>query len=199
MVKSTLLAAIPLLMLAEQVLGFGCSTHSFTTCEDKIVHWFDPDDGMICDPLDCGGGRAPPKAGVPGCAGYTGTETIGTSYLSCWKPSTTLVAAAAETTSETTVTETPEPSTVVEVETRTTTKHVASESAEPTESIGITAATGSTTVAPVLPSDTKSTEEAVSTSTPAAASTTAASNAARVMEGSLIAVAGVALGAIVLL
>ncbi|KAG7415909.1 hypothetical protein DER46DRAFT_604570 [Fusarium sp. MPI-SDFR-AT-0072] len=200
MVKSTLLAAIPLLMLAEQALGFGCSTHSFTTCEDKIVHWFDPDDGMICDPLDCGGGRAPPKTGVPGCAGYTGTETIGTSYLSCWKPSTTLVAAAAETTSETTVTETAEPSTLVEVETRTTTKHVMSESAEPTESSGgAVAMTGSTTVAPVLPSETKSTEEAASASTPAAATTTAALNAARVVEGSLIAVAGVALGAIVLL
>ncbi|KAF5611499.1 siderophore biosynthesis [Fusarium subglutinans] len=199
MVKSALLTAIPLLMLAEQALGFGCSTHSYTTCQDKIVHWFDPDDGMICDPLDCGGGRAPPKTGVPGCAGYTGTETIGTSYLSCWKPSTTLVAAAAETTSETTVTKTAEPSTVIEVETRTTTRHVVSESAEPLESIRVTAATGSTTVAPVLPSATKSTDEAVSASTPAPAATTAAANAARVMEASLIAVAGVALGAIVLL
>ncbi|KAF4495396.1 siderophore biosynthesis [Fusarium agapanthi] len=194
MVKSALLTAIPLLMLAEQALGFGCSTHSYTTCEDKIVHWFDPDDGMICDPLDCGGGRAPPKTGVPGCAGYTGTQTMGTSYLSCWKPSTTLVAAAAETTSETTVTETAEPSTVIEVETRTTTRHVVSESAEPLESIRVTAATGSTTVALVLPSATKSTEESVSTSTPAAAA-----NAVRAMEGPLIAVAGVALGAIVLL
>ncbi|KAH7248625.1 uncharacterized protein BKA55DRAFT_690737 [Fusarium redolens] len=197
MVKPSLLSAIPLLMLAERALGFGCSTHSFTTCEDKIVHWFDPDDGMICDPLDCGGGRAPPKTGVPGCAGYTGTETIGTSYLSCWKPSTTLVASAAETTPETTVTETPEPSTLVEVETRTRTKHV---TAEPTESTGVAAVTtGSTTVAPVLPSETKSTEEAASTSTPTVASTTAAPNAARVLEGSLIAVAGVALGAIILL
>ncbi|KAF5624963.1 siderophore biosynthesis [Fusarium sp. NRRL 52700] len=199
MVKSTSLAAIPLLMLAEQALGFGCSTHSFTTCEDKIVHWFDPDDGMICDPLDCGGGRAPPKTGVPGCAGYTGTETIGTSYLSCWKPSTTLVAAAAETTSETTVTETAEPSTVIKVETRTTTRDIVSESAEPLELIEATAATGSTTVAPVLPTGTQSTDEAASTSTPGAAATTAAANAARVMEGPLIAVAGVALGAIVLL
>ncbi|KAF5979610.1 hypothetical protein FBULB1_5631 [Fusarium bulbicola] len=199
MVKSALLTAIPLLMLAEQALGFGCSTHSYTTCQDKIVHWFDPDDGMICDPLDCGGGRAPPKTGVPGCAGYTGTETIGTSYLSCWKPSTTLVAAAAETTSETTVTKTAEPSTVIEVETRTTTRHVVSGSAEPLESIRVTAATGSTTVAPVLPSAPKSTDEAVSASTPAPAATTAAANAARVMEASLIAVAGVALGAIVLL
>ncbi|KAF5570422.1 siderophore biosynthesis [Fusarium phyllophilum] len=199
MVRSILLAAISLLMLAEQALGFGCSTHSYTTCEDKIVHWFDPDDGMICDPLDCGGGRAPPKTGVPGCAGYTGTETIGTSYLSCWKPSTTLVAAAAETILETTVTETAEPSTVIKVETRTRTRHFVSESAEPLESIRVTAVAGSTTVAPVLPSQTKSTEEASSISTPTAAATTAAPNAARVMEGSLITVAAVALGAIFLL
>ncbi|KAF9765094.1 hypothetical protein IL306_002682 [Fusarium sp. DS 682] len=196
MVRPTILSAVPLLMLAEQALGFGCSTHSFTTCEDKIVHWFDPDDGMICDPLDCGGGRAPPKTGVPRCAGYTGTETIGTSYLSCWKPSTTLVAASAETTSDVEVTETSEvietaePSTVYEVETRTTTKSAHTESTEKSEIAAVT--TGSTTVAPVLPPTTKSTEKA--TSTP-----TAAPNAAQVMEGSLIAVAGVALGAIVLL
>ncbi|GKU12392.1 unnamed protein product [Fusarium langsethiae] len=100
MVKTTLLSALPVLMLAEQALGFGCSTHSFTTCEDKIVHWFDPDDGMICDPLDCGGGRAPVKTGVPGCANYSGTETRGTSYLSCWKPSTILATASAEATSD---------------------------------------------------------------------------------------------------
>ncbi|KAF4334288.1 siderophore biosynthesis [Fusarium beomiforme] len=196
MVRPTILSAVSLFMLTEQVLGFGCSTHSFTTCEDKIVHWFDPDDGMICDPLDCGGGRAPPKTGVPGCAGYTGTETIGTSYLSCWKPSSTLVAAVAETTSDVEVTETSEvtvtaepTSTVFEVETRTTTKSPHTESTEKSEIAA--AATGSTTVAPIVPSETKSTKE--TTSTP-----TAAPNAARVMEGSLIAVAGVALGAIVL-
>lgn len=79
-------AVVPLLMAASPVAAFSCSFHSFTTCQDGIVHWFDPDDGMICDPLDCGGGRAPPKT-VPGCPAYKGTLTIATSasYLSCFK------------------------------------------------------------------------------------------------------------------
>ncbi|KAM5358429.1 hypothetical protein ACJZ2D_015308 [Fusarium nematophilum] len=58
MIRPTLASALPLLFLAKQALAFGCETHSYTTCEDGIVHWFDPDDGQICDPLDCGGGRA---------------------------------------------------------------------------------------------------------------------------------------------
>ncbi|KAM0240720.1 hypothetical protein ACHAP5_007925 [Fusarium lateritium] len=230
MYKPALLSAIPLLMLAEKVFGFGCATHSYTTCEDKIVHWFDPDDGMICDPLDCGGGRAPPKHG-PGCDGYTGTETRGTSYLSCWKPSTTLVAAPADPT--TVVTVSAEPSTSVVVVTRTRTYHAIESTAVddiPTETempadpetvstesestnlpddevstesetesppdmptdTSVVSKTGPTTAAPVIPSQSQSTE--TGTSTPIVAP-----NAARALEGSLIGVAGVAIGAMVFL
>lgn len=84
--SSFLAAVVPLLMAASPAAAFSCSTHTFTTCEDRIVHWYDPDDGMICDPLDCGGGRAPPKTNVPGCPQYKGTLTRATSasYLSCW-------------------------------------------------------------------------------------------------------------------
>ncbi|KIM97051.1 hypothetical protein OIDMADRAFT_20700 [Oidiodendron maius Zn] len=87
MLKSKLLSAIPLLILAKVAIAVDCSTHSFTTCGDGIVHWYDPDTGEICDPLDCGGGRAPPKTDVPGCPLYTGTEVPTISYLSCWTPS----------------------------------------------------------------------------------------------------------------
>jgi hypothetical protein len=157
MYKPSLLSAIPLLMLTEKVLGFGCATHSYTTCEDKIVHWFDPDDGMICDPLDCGGGRAPPKHG-PGCGGYTGTETRGTSYLSCWKPSTTLVSAPADPTTVVTVTVEPaEPtSTTVVLVTAVRTVTVPASSPEddmPTETENPTepenVSTGSGSVSPI--------------------------------------------------
>ncbi|OJD19320.1 hypothetical protein AJ78_00679 [Emergomyces pasteurianus Ep9510] len=85
--KPTLFSAILALPLfASTVFAFGCKQHTFTQCEDGITHWYDPDDGQICDPLDCGGGRAPVKYNVPGCAAYTGTETRATSasYLSCW-------------------------------------------------------------------------------------------------------------------
>ncbi|KAM0350164.1 hypothetical protein ACHAPU_003329 [Fusarium lateritium] len=219
------LSTIPLFMLTKQALGFGCSTHSYTTCEDRIVHWFDPDDGMICDPLDCGGGRDSPKHG-PGCAGYTGTETRGTSYLSCWRPMTTLVAAPAETTW---VVVTAEPSTIVEVVTKVRTWHVydsafedevptetavstgsetssASDDEAPTEiesdtknppsdekpTETVVSKTGPTTAAPVLPSQTKSTEAGPSTPT-------VVPNGARGLKRSLIGIAGVAVGAVVFL
>ncbi|KAJ4269846.1 hypothetical protein NW762_001515 [Fusarium torreyae] len=219
MLRPTLLSALPLLMLAEQALGFGCSTHSFTTCEDKIVHWFDPDDGMICDPLDCGGGRAPPKTDVPGCAGYTGTKTRGgVSYLSCWKPSTTLVVASAKETTEAETTEDAkttadaesttdnEPTTALEtieleptstewtIETRTTTKGV-DEGEQKTSSATETdsaSSIGPTTPAPVVPTQTQSESAEEGASTP-----TAEPNAARALEGSLIAVAGIAIGAFI--
>ncbi|KAK1990093.1 hypothetical protein LX36DRAFT_593357 [Colletotrichum falcatum] len=45
------------------------------------VVWYVPGTGEICAPLDCGGGRAPPKTDVPGCAGYTGTDKYSPSFL----------------------------------------------------------------------------------------------------------------------
>lgn len=201
MVK-TLFAALPVLMLAEQTLGFGCSTHSFTTCEDRIVHWFDPDDGMICDPLDCGGGRAPVKTGVPGCANYSGTETRGTSYLSCWKPSTTLATAPAETTIEAITTDAEPTSTAIEIETESTTESPSettteSHAVEPTTS-GLVEATVSelTTVAPVVPSQTQTSVETQATEP--ASTPIVSPNAAQALKGSLIAAVGVAIGAMFL-
>ncbi|BAE63394.1 unnamed protein product [Aspergillus oryzae RIB40] len=63
--------------------------------------WYVPDTGEICDFPDCGGGRAPPKYNQPGCAAYTGTETLTPSYLPGWgpdgkvAPSTSAVSASA--------------------------------------------------------------------------------------------------------
>lgn len=56
--------------------------------------WYVPDTGEICEILDCGGGRAPPKTDVPGCGNYKGTETYSPRYM----PSTT--AAEAEPTED---------------------------------------------------------------------------------------------------
>ncbi len=78
---------LPVLLAATRVSAVGCSTHTYTACADGITHWYDPDDGQICDPLDCGGGRAPPKSNVPCCPSYTGTLSCDTSpsYLPCFK------------------------------------------------------------------------------------------------------------------
>ena len=43
--------------------------------------WYVPDTGELCEQLDCGGGRAPPKTTVPGCPLYEGTETYSPKYL----------------------------------------------------------------------------------------------------------------------
>ncbi|OAQ74060.1 siderophore biosynthesis enzyme [Pochonia chlamydosporia 170] len=43
--------------------------------------WYVPGSGELCDFLDCGGGRAPPKTTVPGCAAYEGTETYSPSFI----------------------------------------------------------------------------------------------------------------------
>lgn len=68
--------------------------------------WFVEDTGEICEFLDCGGGRAPPKTTVPGCGSYEGTDTYSPRFLA---PSTTSVAAAstAEVISEAPTTKAP--------------------------------------------------------------------------------------------
>lgn len=43
--------------------------------------WYVPDTGELCDFLDCGGGRAPPKTTVPGCPLYDGTATYSPSFI----------------------------------------------------------------------------------------------------------------------
>ncbi|KAH7013395.1 hypothetical protein EDB80DRAFT_370715 [Ilyonectria destructans] len=45
------------------------------------VIWYVPGTGELCEFLDCGGGRAPPKTTVPGCPSYKGTETYSPQYL----------------------------------------------------------------------------------------------------------------------
>ncbi|KAJ0161443.1 hypothetical protein CTA2_6196 [Colletotrichum tanaceti] len=46
----------------------------------ETVLWYVPDTLEICGGIDCGGGRAPPR-NVPGCPGYSGTETVTPSFL----------------------------------------------------------------------------------------------------------------------
>ena len=188
MVKPTLLSALSVLMLAKLTMAFGCSHHSFTSCEDGIVHWFDPDDGQICDPLDCGGGRAPPKTDVPGCGNYKGTELpkTGASYLSCWKPSTTVETRVSSVT----------PTNDAEVpssEAKTATDSNASPDATTPASADSntpSATTPATTPAPNQPAASGTSGES------GAPASTQAPNAGQHLTRSLVAVAGVALGAV---
>ncbi|KAJ5620788.1 hypothetical protein N7510_004772 [Penicillium lagena] len=191
MVKTNLSIAASLLMLVTTAFG-ACNTISYTSCADNIVHWYDPTNGEVCDPLDCGGGRAPVKYDVPCCAAYRGTEPCvsTTSTLSCWKPSsvsasgTIASASSAKTTSDTSVTDTSvAPSTGA---TATNSSHSTS---------------GSTTAPSTTKAPTQSTSSATSNigTTPTSGSNQPIStNIAGGCAGSLMAIAGAAIGAIAL-
>ncbi|RSL74392.1 hypothetical protein CEP53_000286 [Fusarium sp. AF-6] len=226
MVRPTVSSAVPLLMLAKLAAGIGCNTHSYTTCDDGIVHWYDPEDGQICDPLDCGGGRAPPKKN-PGCAGYTGTEVRTISYLSCWKDFATVgFTSAAEPTTEVEV------ETETDVETDTQPAETESSESSPSTTTSVdqstatsaaattSAATLSTRTQTSTETETSAEEEEETTTREASASAagteastagsgastaeneattpTTTPNAGQILRGSIVAVLGFAVGVIAL-
>lgn len=174
--RSTLLSPLPLLLLAKTVIA-GCTTHSFTTCDDGIVHWFDPGTGEVCDPHDCGGGRAPAREDVPGCPRYTGTEIYSktTSYLSCWTPPASASSRV--------------PSASVGVSTATGTGAATGGTGSPS-----TTTTPATTQPP-----TSKTGGGVTLSSSGASLATPTTNAANLLDGSLMAGAGAAIGALALI
>ncbi|KAI7773592.1 hypothetical protein LA080_010362 [Diaporthe eres] len=106
----SLLALSPLAALARTDLS-GCTTFTSTvtinpTADEygnvyESLVYYDPDTLEICTVPDCGGGRAAPKTGVPGCPLYSGTATPAPSFLSAdpLAPAvTTSSSVAAETT-----------------------------------------------------------------------------------------------------
>ncbi|KAF3388390.1 hypothetical protein F1880_004387 [Penicillium rolfsii] len=92
----------------------GCiSSQTTNQWHEASMIWFVPDSGEICDFVDCGGGRAPPKTTVPGCPLYQGTETVTPSYMPGWGPNGKLAATTttvSQTTSSTMTTATGESS-----------------------------------------------------------------------------------------
>ncbi|KAL4729046.1 hypothetical protein ACLX1H_003454 [Fusarium chlamydosporum] len=90
-----LAAAVP--ALARTDLS-GCTTYDTVVSDANGMYatriWYVPDSGEICDILDCGGGRAPPKTTVPGCPAYEGTETYSPQFIN---PKTLGLAPAEET------------------------------------------------------------------------------------------------------
>ncbi|KAI1098774.1 hypothetical protein F4804DRAFT_323885 [Jackrogersella minutella] len=73
------------MLLASQTVAktdlSGCVSSKTVEYGGASLIWYVPDTGEICAFLDCGGGRAPPKTTVPGCAQYSGTATYSPSYL----------------------------------------------------------------------------------------------------------------------
>lgn len=77
-----LVAAVP--ALAKTDLA-GCTSYDTVLSNANGMYasriWYVPDTGELCDFLDCGGGRAPPKTTVPGCPGYVGTATYSPLFI----------------------------------------------------------------------------------------------------------------------
>ncbi|KAH7115030.1 hypothetical protein B0J11DRAFT_539690 [Dendryphion nanum] len=75
---STVLTTLALALSASAKTDIaGC----VSTAVGASLLWYLPDTCEQCKILDCGGGRAPPKTTVPGCAAYVGTETYQPTYL----------------------------------------------------------------------------------------------------------------------
>lgn len=86
---SLILASLAALAAARTDIS-GCTSSATRDQygEASMIYWV-PGSGEICDFLDCGGGMAPPKYNVPGCAAYTGTATYSPSYLPGYGPGAT--------------------------------------------------------------------------------------------------------------
>ncbi|KAI0141985.1 hypothetical protein BJ166DRAFT_91459 [Pestalotiopsis sp. NC0098] len=188
-----------LLAAARSASAVGCATHTYGSCADGIVHWYDPDDGQICDPLDCGGGRAPPKTTNPCCtAAYTGTAVcVDTpSYMPCFTASSTSTATVVKTT------------TAAGATTTTTTEAGAEESAAVNglsgyvESLTAATATGSegsaATSAPTTTVTTGGTVNSTTTSGSSSAATVATNAAGYAQRHPFMALAGAAVGVVLL-
>ena len=87
---NTILAAATFATLAFARTDLeGCTRTDVSSPAGASYAWYVPGTGEICEFLDCGGGRAPPKTTVPGCAAYVGTETYSPSYLAGYQASAT--------------------------------------------------------------------------------------------------------------
>ncbi|KAI0376909.1 hypothetical protein F5Y04DRAFT_265515 [Hypomontagnella monticulosa] len=81
-ILSVLVAALLASQAAAKTDIAGCVSSKTVAYGGASLIWYVPDTGEICELLDCGGGRAPPKTTVPGCAAYEGTATYSPKFLS---------------------------------------------------------------------------------------------------------------------
>ncbi|PPJ50799.1 hypothetical protein CBER1_06497 [Cercospora berteroae] len=94
-------ASLATLALAKTDIG-GCTSSDVSSPAGASMIYYVPGTGEICEFLDCGGGRAPPKTTVPGCPQYSGTETYSPSFLpgyGAMETGSSASSAAAESTS----------------------------------------------------------------------------------------------------
>ncbi|CAJ2502951.1 Uu.00g103450.m01.CDS01 [Anthostomella pinea] len=148
----------------------GCTSSNTVAYGGASVLWYVPDTGEICAFLDCGGGMAPPKTTVPGCAAYSGTAEYSPSFLPGFGAEATATATA--TASAATATD--------EVVTLTGSSVFASstEGGSATQTAASASATGMITTAPTTFTSSSVAAATDSASSKAASKVSSASNAA---------------------
>lgn len=113
----------------------GCISSATTNqWHEASMIWYVPGSGEICDFVDCGGGRAPPKTDQPGCPLYSGTETLTPSYLPGYGASSKMAATT------TTLTQT----------TSSTHAHATTDSSSPATNSNDSMVTAAPTTSPVV-------------------------------------------------
>ncbi|KAJ5570612.1 uncharacterized protein N7459_010042 [Penicillium hispanicum] len=148
----------------------GCvSSRTYDQWHEASMIWYVPDSGEICDFVDCGGGRAPPKTNQPGCPLYSGTATLTPSYLPGYGPNGKM--AATTTTASETATATDADST------SEASSHASTSSLSSSGSL-VTPAPSSSPIVSMTTSTSTSSGSAAGNSTSAAPSSTATGNAA---------------------
>ncbi|KAJ5898773.1 hypothetical protein N7495_003517 [Penicillium taxi] len=173
----------------------GCiSSQTTNQWHEASLIWYVPGSGEICDFVDCGGGRAPPKTDQPGCPLYSGTATLTASYLPGYGPN--IIVASATTASE--------ESSSIDTSLASSTSSASSDSSasSATDTSAGTTSTGDSMITPAPTSSpigsTKMPASSFGNSTATAATTTATGNMAGIFGPSpgLMMVLVAAIGAI---
>ncbi|KAM0426718.1 hypothetical protein ACHAPT_008034 [Fusarium lateritium] len=85
MASKILLAALLAVPALAKTDMEGCTSYDSILYQGNSPYvskiFYLPDTGEVCEFLDCGGGRAPPKTTVPGCGSYEGTETYSPRFI----------------------------------------------------------------------------------------------------------------------
>lgn len=85
MAAKILLAALLAVPAIAKTDLSGCTSYDSILFQGNSPYvskiYYVPDTGEVCEFLDCGGGRAPPKTTVPGCDSYEGTETYSPRFI----------------------------------------------------------------------------------------------------------------------
>ncbi|KAJ5744261.1 hypothetical protein N7533_009131 [Penicillium manginii] len=98
---ATLLFGLAGIALARTDLAGCTSSQTTNQWHEASMIWWVPESGEICEFVDCGGGRAPPKTTQPGCPLYSGTATLTPNYMPGWGPNGK-IAASTTTVAQTT-------------------------------------------------------------------------------------------------